>query len=724
MEDVRALSEVVAAADRDGGYRAARAAFDATVSDKAPSEGLWRVHVELAECAKRSALLSQVKYHLAEALQSQPKAVQVWLEACRTFEELGEPTECRRLLERGLGCCASSEQLALKLVRVLERLGSCEAARALLGSMRRDPTERSCKVLLEAAHFEVRAGSNEPVRRLLRCLLLRLPHQGPTYCETCRVETILGHWQSAMSIAEQGVQTCLKYGPLWFILIRQAEKAYGPWAAKQYTDVALRSVCRELHWKLHFEAAAAFSRDMNSLAAKEPCGSSSSAFRSSICAAALSCPKHLRWKVWLLAARAELWDGSVDTCRKLLVRAKTDAPARVQTAVCIERARTEEYAGGLQEARAVLSDARTYEGHDWKVFLEHIFMEARQGCLKAAKETALAALELHPATGRLWSALIALEHSANGVAAAMTTFRRAVREVPKSGEVWCEGARVFLNPLGAHFSLAHAQKCLEFAVHLTPQYGDSFLESLRLRVCLDLHARMRADPITVGLLGPPSQPTSSPSECDEGHRLGLAALVAERACLNAASDLRAGKMDAGLPADIAAAAAADAVRGTRSKMESGTSLGLGYGSRVAQLEMLCTYADPNYGFLWFWCRESPLSVPPEVLRRMRAEVARDLLAGGALWAYAWAIACGVFGLRADDRISHGQGSAAEEAAAIAAEGGAMRDPARAGSGVGRLSAADFAVGSLRLARCFAHGDGSLDKADRQRLIFGSDILCI
>merc|ERR1719468_503295 len=72
--------------------------------------------------------------------------------------------------------------------------------------------------------------------------------------------------------------------------------------------------------------------------------------------------------------------------------------------------------------------------------------------------------------------------------------------------------------------------------------------------------------------------------------------------------------------------------------ESGLSLSLW------RLEVLCAYADPNYGSLWFWCRESSLSTPREVLLQMREEVSRNLLTGGLLWVYTWAVACSVFGI--------------------------------------------------------------------------------
>lgn len=55
-------------------------------------------------------------------------------------------------------------------------------------------------------------------------------------------------------------------------------------------------------------------------------------------------------------------------------------------------------------------------------------------------------------------------------------FRRALRTVGKSGEVWCEGARLFLNPCGALFSPRNAAQCLRLAMFFTPQYSDSYVE--------------------------------------------------------------------------------------------------------------------------------------------------------------------------------------------------------------------------------------------------------
>ena len=64
---------------------------------------------------------------------------------------------------------------------------------------------------------------------------------------------------------------------------------------------------------------------------------------------------------------------------------------------------------------------------------------------------------------------------------------RAIQEVPKSGEVWCEGARCHMNPLQlSSFDLSNAQKFLSFAVQFTPQYGDTFIEYLRLEMIIQV----------------------------------------------------------------------------------------------------------------------------------------------------------------------------------------------------------------------------------------------
>lgn len=88
--------------------------------------------------------------------------------------------------------------------------------------------------------------------------------------------------------------------------------------------------------------------------------------------------------------------------------------------------------------------------------------------------------------GRLWASLIQiihqfaclirLTHRMYGPPLAFFVFVYSLQFVAKSGEVWCEGGRIFLNPCSSLFSVHNAQYCLNLAVYFTPQYGDSFIE--------------------------------------------------------------------------------------------------------------------------------------------------------------------------------------------------------------------------------------------------------
>lgn len=83
--------------------------------------------------------------------------------------------------------------------------------------------------------------------------------------------------------------------------------------------------------------------------------------------------------------------------------------------------------------------------------------------------------------GRLWAEVLWVLRVKNGnMGEVVQKWMRVVGEVPKSGEVWCEGGRMFCD-MGDY---KKARFCFEAAMHLTPQYGDSFIEALRLYMLL------------------------------------------------------------------------------------------------------------------------------------------------------------------------------------------------------------------------------------------------
>ncbi|CAM9957386.1 unnamed protein product, partial [Ectocarpus fasciculatus] len=207
--------------------------------------------------------------------------------------------------------------------------------------------------------------------------------------------------------------------------------------------------------------------------------------RSAYAHAVLTCPHNLRWKVWLAGARMELAAGNCLHAQRLLNRAFQEVPEKSKSHVFLECARLEEFTGNLACARQILERARVETKSEWKVFLESVLLEIRANDWQRAATEAQEALKVHSGAGRLWAVLVQLKQR-DSDQAQQASLKQALKEVPKSGEVWCEGARIHLNPLSKAFDLETAGKYLGFAVQFTPQYGDSFMECLRLGLLRDL----------------------------------------------------------------------------------------------------------------------------------------------------------------------------------------------------------------------------------------------
>lgn len=91
------LLEELTQAEKEDGFEAARTLLERR-SSTVSAGALARAHLELAERAKRASSLEQVKYHMLQALKVQPRAAQVWLDVCRTLDELGDLEQCQFLL--------------------------------------------------------------------------------------------------------------------------------------------------------------------------------------------------------------------------------------------------------------------------------------------------------------------------------------------------------------------------------------------------------------------------------------------------------------------------------------------------------------------------------------------------------------------------------------------------------------------------------------------------
>lgn len=215
-----------------------------------------------------------------------------------------------------------------------------------------------------------------------------------------------------------------------------------------------------------------------------------------------ACPSSLRWKLLTLLGRYVTLIGYHSIGRKVppassphrqfLQRSYRIAPAKSRHAVLLEYSKMEYCGHSLEASLGLLNYGIFCFPAEWKLLLERVQQLTLQEQYSRALELNVSALRSHIGAGRLWSSYIHLIHQSAsprpltrrmfGPEEAYRVFHTSLKHVAKSGEVWCEGARIYLDPTSRHFNPLNACKCLNFAVFFTPQYGDSFIEAIRLAV--------------------------------------------------------------------------------------------------------------------------------------------------------------------------------------------------------------------------------------------------
>ena len=422
-----------------------------------------------------------------------------------------------------------------------------------------------------------------------------VPWYGPLYLEAYKLERDTDNPDEALAIVERGLREIPRYGPLWFGAFRLCEGMdldEGSFDLPRTMKMIARaqsSISRELLWKVHLEAAQAMERAAVMFCEanpKEKLDDHLTRSRTRFAKAAVSCPPNLVWKVWLAGGKMELTAGRFDVARTLFHRASDNVPEKGRSAVFLEHARLEEFVGNMELARAILCKARNDASSDWKIWLESVNVEIRCKMYNRAARVACDALKIHTGTGRLWAALVQLRHR-EGEDAQLRALRQSLRAVPKSGEVWGEGARVHLNPFSPMFDLERADQHLIFATRFTPQYGDSFLETLRLELM-----QKWVVPGVQAFIDGMEMRFKSPAVVNDDDVYSIVGEYARVAATTLKSNLL--RLD-----DV-------------KKIDT------------YSLELRCSNADPNYGKLWFRCRTQPADTARNVLIRAKFMFAEDL----------------------------------------------------------------------------------------------------
>ena len=557
----------------------------------------WRVHLELADVAKRSNQTSIARSHYLQACALQPRASQGWLEHSKLEEESGNLRKCSIILQEGLKQCETNENLLIRAVKFYERMGDLDQARQLLSRLKYLSIDKSWKTMLEGGLLEARAGRYSMAREVLKFLTHNVPWYGPLYLAHTKLERDYGSPVEAYSIVEKGLKELPRYGPLYFQAFRLLEKedlSRKEFHLPRTMEMISRadSISRELLWKVHLEAAQMHERAAELAVEDNPTQldlkAALQATRRSYAKAIALCPSNLSWKIWLVSGRTELSCGNTKGTRDLFFRAYDSVSEKGRSTVLLECARLEEYCGDLSLSRAILCKAREQFGKsDWKVWLSSINLECRCGLRERAIAFAQEALNIHRGTGRLWAALIQLCHD-DGESYQMKVLKLALQAVPKSGEVWCEGARIHLNPFSPTFDLPAASRHLSYAARFTPQYGDSFLEQLRL-LMIDQWLIPLATPFVKSM-----QDAFPSSELEDAYKF-----IVEHT-----------------------KETADIVKIQLKEDKNSVMMDV---LDTSELELRCSSADPNYGHLWFQFRKSPIDTAREVIAQARLEMAKSII---------------------------------------------------------------------------------------------------
>lgn len=586
-------------------------------SGSVPDKTHWRVYLELADLAKRSNKFEEARKLYSQVCELQPYASQGWLEFSKLEEECGHMNRCSKILNEGLKYCEISENLLTRAIKHEEKMNNLTRARELLARLKHVGIEKVWRTVLEGALLEGRAGNHAMARRVLKYLMHHVPWYGPLYLEAYRLERDLGRPDEALSIVEKGLKAIPRYGPLWFGAFRLCEildfndNAFHLPRTMRMFERAINSISRELVWKVHLEASQILERAALASIAGSPNKNLDNALfscRKRVAMTVLSCPSNLSWKVWLAGGRMELSAGNLDAARSLFLRAHKVVPEKGRVATLLECARLEEFAGDMELARSILCKSRNELSTDWKVWLESVLLEIRDGEHSRALDLAKKALEKHSGTGRLWASLVQLRYIEGGEEAQYASLKKALRSVPKSGEVWCEGGRIHLNPFSKLFSLSEARRHLFFATRFTPQYGDGFLETLRLEM-IERWILPMASCVWEAI-----QPLFVDQIEDTDNWISSLVIAGVKLLRMAAS----GESCAEFEGDSFDKSVLPSLR---AQLET-TSLDELF--KTSNLELRCANADPNYGAMWFNCRHAPTDTARVVLRRTREQIVADV----------------------------------------------------------------------------------------------------
>lgn len=426
--------------------------------------------------AKAAALLIRcVENHLRSPDGSNfPE--QLILKALKLYESIGEYDSCYHLIERTV---QHYTQPSFYSTNGPNLSASSKYAISL---------DKYWRVVFFGAYLEMLQGNHRKSREIVSYLILHTKEAGPVIVDYLELELKYGSFKCAFSyVFQYFLREEILYSPLSLMSFELMMRGF-PNNIKLITEILnkMTSSCaiNDIRWKLKCLCSLYCLRNND---AKQAIN---------LCFDALSCAKDgVQWRIFVLIAKiyflrscesnvSDYW--VIEMKEKLfnnLTQAYKTAPLKSRLFVIIERAHYYEYFGDINTALSLLLEAISANQKEWKYTLEYANILRRHNRLGEALESIAFSLTLgdNIGTGRLW-ALYASTAQSKGASSHYMVIRASIYHCPKSADVWVELARMLLNPAYNCFNISIAEDALAKAVYYTPQYGDTYVEWLRLLV--------------------------------------------------------------------------------------------------------------------------------------------------------------------------------------------------------------------------------------------------
>ncbi|KAH0793235.1 pre-mRNA splicing factor [Histomonas meleagridis] len=446
----------------------ARAVLKELIKNCSNAKDKYRIYRSAADSNKRRFLNKEAFDLYTRAESIDPTAPQCYLDHAKLLDEIGKSDEAEEVLKKGLVQTHFSDQITVKLLKQFERRQRFSSARQILGQIYLNMHSKGAPAsVAEGILFEVRHGDVENALHLLSLIDQKTISKSGFFVELSEYLHRRGYNELSLSYARLGTQRNITMPNNWNQLLQlQTSEA----DIINTLNKAKENLSQNTLSKLIQATALLLASRYNSLTI--------SRIHMGECLLLVSPDQ--RWRVFYNAAIIEMFYGDRNLSKLLLDQSFHISPQKYASIVLLACAKVAEINNDKNAKLALEYYNRLYKNYnsDWRVYLEYSMYLIRHNKIRKALELVKEGLKKHSSTGRLWALRIQLEDGNEQI----ETLKEAIKNTPKSGEVWVEAVRIVLNPLSPYFNLKNARFFLNVAFLFTPQYIDIFIEMIRLEL--------------------------------------------------------------------------------------------------------------------------------------------------------------------------------------------------------------------------------------------------